>query len=132
MWFSYPVHSSAVQNEQTETEEFEGQNGGYHGGVPYCDGFQYRSTYDELVAVIRVLLSVSCRKKISFGVQTFHPVHGLFCAGPGVAAQVVVVARTRASDAPLGEPFRVLTEESAEKVRLCEDTLGAVRNDSDI
>lgn len=36
--------------------------------------------------------------------------------GPGVAAKVVVVARTRVSNAPLGEPFRVLTKEAAEKV----------------
>lgn len=37
--------------------------------------------------------------------------------GPGVAAKVVVIARTKVSDAPLGEPFRVLTGEAAEKVR---------------
>ncbi|CAN0309544.1 unnamed protein product [Pylaiella littoralis] len=37
-------------------------------------------------------------------------------AGPGVAVMVVVVARTRVSNAPLGEPFRVLTKEAAEKV----------------
>ncbi len=35
-----------------------------------------------------------------------------------MAAKVVVVARTRVSNAPLGEPFRVLTKEAAEKVRL--------------
>ncbi|CAM9222679.1 unnamed protein product [Ectocarpus fasciculatus] len=37
-------------------------------------------------------------------------------AGSGVAAKVVVIARTRISNAPLGEPFRVLTKEAAEKV----------------
>lgn len=30
---------------------------------------------------------------------------------------MVVIARTRVSNAPLGEPFRVLTAEAAEKVR---------------
>lgn len=33
-----------------------------------------------------------------------------------MAAKVVVVARTRVSDAPLGEPFRVLTKQCAEQV----------------
>ncbi|CAM9259184.1 unnamed protein product [Ectocarpus sp. 4 AP-2014] len=37
-------------------------------------------------------------------------------AGSGVAAKVVIIARTRVSNAPLGEPFRVLTKEAAEKV----------------
>ncbi|CAB1120457.1 unnamed protein product [Ectocarpus sp. CCAP 1310/34] len=37
-------------------------------------------------------------------------------AGSGVAAKVVIIARTRVSDAPLGEPFRVLTKEAAEQV----------------
>lgn len=37
-------------------------------------------------------------------------------SGPGVAAKVVVVAKTRVSDAPLGEPFRVLTKQCAEQV----------------
>lgn len=31
---------------------------------------------------------------------------------------MVVVARTRVANAPLGEPFRVLTKEAAEKVWL--------------
>lgn len=39
------------------------------------------------------------------------------CAGPGVGVKVVVVARTRVFNAPLGEPFRVLTKKAAEKVR---------------
>lgn len=35
-----------------------------------------------------------------------------------MAVKVVVVARAGVSSAPLGEPFRVLTKEAAEKVRL--------------
>lgn len=42
----------------------------------------------------------------------------VYAAGPGVVAKVVVVYRTRVLQAPLGESFRVLTEEAAEKVGL--------------
>ncbi|CAM9105762.1 unnamed protein product [Scytosiphon promiscuus] len=49
-------------------------------------------------------------------------------AGPGVAAKVVVVARTRVSNAPLGEPFRVLTKEAAEKVALVRTLAGTMDN----
>lgn len=35
-----------------------------------------------------------------------------------MAAKVVVVAKKKVSNAPLGEPFQVLTEESAEKVKI--------------
>lgn len=37
-------------------------------------------------------------------------------AGPGAAVKVVVTPRERVEDAPLGEPFRVLTEEGASQV----------------
>ncbi|CAM9255833.1 unnamed protein product [Hapterophycus canaliculatus] len=47
-------------------------------------------------------------------------------AGPGVAAKVVVVARTRVSNAPLGEPFRVLTMEAAEKVAQVRTLAGTI------
>lgn len=40
----------------------------------------------------------------------------VYVAGPGIAAKVVVVARIFVRNAPLGEPFRVLTKEAAEKV----------------
>lgn len=38
-------------------------------------------------------------------------------AGPGVAVKVIVVPREKVADAPLGEPFRVLTKEAAQQVR---------------
>lgn len=44
-----------------------------------------------------------------------------------MAAKVVVVARTSVSDAPLGEPFRVLTRESAEKVSVTLDDMFSPR-----
>lgn len=43
------------------------------------------------------------------------PVHAV---GPGVVVKVIVVYRSRVLQAPLGESFRVLTEEAAEKVGL--------------
>lgn len=73
-----------------------------------------------------------CTNLVDYRVSEIILLAARFVTGPGVAAKVVVVARTSVSDAPLGEPFRVLTRESAEKVSValggmfCPRLLGAL------
>lgn len=68
-----------------------------------------------------VLSTVHAKNLIDLSRQVDDPACRAFGTGPGVAAKVVVVARSSVSDAPLGEPFRVLAKESAQKVSVALD-----------
>lgn len=112
--------------------EFHARGGKGTQGCSYDDGVEEQ---DE--DCLAVLFACCYRRRAATPVLALHVVVSLVlnvwpgtgiscgpcsmpstCEGPGVAARVVVVARNRVSDAPLGEPFRVLTKESAEKVRM--------------
>lgn len=53
----------------------------------------------------------------------------LTVAGPGLAVRVVVIPKVKVTDAPLGEPFRVLSRQGAEQASCRQTFTESYRDD---